>query len=176
MARRSGFRQASRARKTRDWGNGPGGSTVTTLTASGKAILGSGIGPTNEQEITLARTRGILELVMTSGAAGDGWIGAMGIGKTTQQAFTVGGVTSLPGPITEVDWDGWLYHQFFSLHGPAAFASNGTGPFTRNIEVDSKAMRKLGGAELLFAIIEVTEEGASALEVWFDSRMLFLLS
>ena len=38
----------------------------------------------------------------------DGFNGAFGIGLVTRQALAVG-VSAVPTPLDEEDWDGWLY-------------------------------------------------------------------
>jgi len=173
MARRRGsFRTVQR--KSRDWGIGPGSTAVTTITSSSSAVLGGGVTPFGTQELTLARTRGLLRLFLTSASSvGDGYQGAFGIGKVALPAFTAG-IASLPTPITEMDWDGWLFHSIIGAHRSDTGGTSQVGQL--DVEVDSKAMRKFGGQEVLFAAIEVVEIGVAQLNVFFDSRMLFLLS
>ena len=176
MARRSGLsRRIQVPRRSRTWSLGPGGTGVTVFTASSVAILGSGVTPVGT-ESTLARTRGLLEIFLTGAtSAGDGFQGAFGIGKATAAAFTVG-VTAIPTPITEVAWDGWLYHRFISLHAPATVSAGVTPAVTERIEIDSKAMRKITDEEVFFAAVEFTEIGAATMHVFFDCRMLELLA
>ena len=175
MARRRGYSRASSgSRRVTDWGDGPGGVAATAISASSVAILGSGIVPVSAQKLTLVRTRGLLSLVgLTSTSGGDGFQGAFGIGKIALTAFTAG-VGSVPTPVTEVDWDGWLFWYPISLHrGDNAFAN---GSFAQQVVVDSKAMRKFDAEEVLYASLEVTEIGGVTMSVFFDSRMLFMLS
>ncbi len=174
MARSSGFRRQARGRSSgisRDWGVGPGGTAVTQLTGSGVSLLGSALSPQGS-EITVMRTRGIFDAFLEGvpAADGGGYFGAVGIGKATLSAFTAG-IGSLPTPITEADWDGWLWHSFFSLHvGDVTFA--GTPGAQVTMEVDSKAMRKFDIQEVLYAAVEVVETGSAVLNMRFDSRML----
>ena len=44
-----------------------------------------------------------------------------------------------------------------------------------DIPIDSKAMRKIDADMSLFCMMEVVENGAAIMDVWHDSRMLFLL-
>ncbi len=155
----------------RDWATGPGGTGVTTLTASGVAILGSGVSP-GAAELTVMRTRGVVDMfLLGSGAAdGDGFFGAIGLGKCTNAAFDVG-VGSVPTPLAEVDWDGWYWHQFFSVHNPDITFGGSPAVHYRAV-IDSKAMRKFDFRETLYAAIEVVEIGTATLNVFLDTRML----
>jgi len=118
----------------------------------------------------------------TAGGASDGFACMFGIAQTTAAAFTAG-VASVPTPFTEIGWDGWLFHQIFFLRagniidGSAAadhdIVSSRTAAF--NIDVDSKAMRKEDTDKVIYAAIEVTEIGVSAMVAHFDSRLLVKL-
>ena len=155
----------------RDWGNGPGGTAVTSMTATGSSVLGSGITPL-DQELTVLRTRGLFTVFLRGPGAGDGdgFHGAVGIGKCTTAAFAAG-IGSLNTPLTEPQWDGWLWHSFFDIFdNDTTFASDLK---YQRMEVDSKAMRKFDAAEVLFAAIEVVEVGTVTLNAFFDTRMLF---
>ena len=172
MARRRGFSHRSQGfRPSRDWGDGVGSQSSLSLSASGNAFLGAGV-VTTTSEVTLLRTRGLFTAkIITATAAGDGFFGAIGIGLTTLAAFNAG-ISSVPTPVTEVGWDGWLYHSFFGVHSALG---NGAGEpsLGMRIEVDSKAMRRFDAEQVLYAAIEVTEEGAATMDVFMDSRMLF---
>ena len=156
---------------SRDWTDGPGGQALTTISVSSQVILGSGIAAAISEQ-TVMRTRGICDLFINGvgGSDGDGYFGAIGIGKCTAAAFTAG-ILSVPTPVTEVSWDGWLWHSYFSVHD----ADISRGPSTsvhQRIMIDSKAMRKFDGDEVLYAAIETTEIGTAILNVFFDTRML----
>ena len=85
---------------------------MTTRSSSGSAFLGSGVTPV-VSGLTLVRTRGqLFATLAVSSAAGDGYTGVWGIGKVTAAAFAAG-LTAIPTPITEADWDGWLYWSTF---------------------------------------------------------------
>ena len=95
--------------------------------------------------------------------------------KVTEVAFA-GGIGNVPTPITEQDWDGWLYWTPISVHvQDAADPGLGRGS-TQIVEVDSKAMRKFDEGDTLMAVIELVEVGTATGDIWFDSRALFLLS
>ena len=171
--RRSNFQRSSggsRARRPTDWTFGPGGTAKTSLSASSSVILGAGISP-DADAFTVVRLRGRLELTMlTSSAPGAGFHGAFGIGVVAAPAF-IAGITALPTPITELDWDGWMYHQVIGVTGQAAASPFGETSAI-SMEVDSKAMRKMDIQMIIFAAIEVVEIGAATADVFFNSRML----
>ena len=175
MARPRGFsRSPTRSRRQTAWGFGPGGTGITTFTASGIKIIGaqlvlaSGI-----LETTIVRLRGQLEIILqTTGGVGQGFRGAFGIGVVTTAAATIG-ITAVPSPITELDWDGWMYYTMFGVHHGLAAVSDGSGH--ERIDVDTKAMRKFGDEQTLLAVMEVVEIGTADMDVFFDSRMLLKL-
>ena len=111
--------------------------------------------------------------LLTSTDDGDGFFGAFGIGVTTLTSFTVG-VIAVPTPITEIDWDGWLYHTFFDIRQGQTGMSNGSG--YQKIEIDSKAMRKFDSQMVVYGALETTLVGVGSMRIHFDSRQLFLLS
>ena len=163
------------SRRRTGWEEGPGIQTLSQFTTSTAAILGAGQS-FNLDGFTIVRIRGLLDMFLTTATAnGSGFVGAFGIGIVTDAAFAVG-ITAVPTPLTEIEWEGWMYHQFISVHGPAgttAFPAISAGS---QIVVDTKAMRKIGSDEVLMAVIEVTEDVADAtLNVRFGSRMLLKL-
>ena len=164
-------------RRAKAWDDGPGGTGVTEFAATGSAILGSGR-TSNVADITLARLRGACQVFLqTAAGAGEGFHGAVGVAIVTSAAFAAG-VASVPTPITERGWDGWLYHQFFDIHAAEATTANVVQAATGNHrwDVDSKAMRKLEADMTLMAVAEVVEIGTATMDIFFDSRVLFLLA
>ena len=173
MARRTRFTGQSRPRRKKGWEEGPGTSSVVNFTGSSTAILGSGLQVLFDG-LTLARVRGNLSTFLVSAnSAGDGFQCAMGIGIVTLEAFTVG-VTAVPHPMSNIAWDGWLYHRFFSVHVGDKTAGDVAYQQTQ-FEVDSKAMRKLKDDDVIMAVMQVVETGVADMDVFFDSRALFML-
>ena len=188
-SRGSGFRRSfarSQRRKT-SWQIGPqsGVNGAAVAISASQATLLNTVAVVLEDGLTLVRTRGeFTAFLRTSTAAGDGYHGAFGIGVATLAAVTAG-VLSVPTPLTEEDWDGWLYHRYFGIFsgGPLATATAAqqtdlVNPMSAAIrlEVDSKAMRKLETEMALFAAIEVVELGAAGImEFSFNCRMLVKL-
>ena len=186
MARQRGFplrRPAGSGRQTA-WGFGPGGVTATTFTATSKAIIGDGLGLTaGTGKATVVRLRGELMAFLNSATAQvDGFACAFGIGLVTKIAFAAG-VASIPGPLTEMDWDGWMFHTLFQniASGPIAAGTSqdqdamlSTTASVR-LEVDSKAMRKMDEEVILVSVCEVVELGTASMSLFFDSRLLLKL-
>ncbi len=172
MARRSSFSGASQRRRT-GWEEGPGTNSLVNVNSSSVAILGNTQAAV-EDGLTVVRIRGFVELLINQMVAvTDGFTGALGIGIATTAAIGVG-VTAVPTPITEVEWEGWLWHQFFSLHATEIDSVN-TAQVRQTFMIDSKAMRKLETQDAIYAAIEVTETGSSNMVVRLGSRMLLKL-
>ena len=172
------LRQQSRGRfsnrRRTGWEEGPGDFTVQAFTGSGAAFFLTGREALGDG-LTIVRIRGLYELIVTSGAALSGFHGALGIGIVTADAFAVG-ITAMPSPVDDIDWEGWMYYSLFSMINPLAATANSQDNLVIRKEIDSKAMRKIGVNEIIFAGIEVTEVGASGLEARLATRMLVKLS
>ena len=186
MATRRAFRQQGQRRKT-SWETGPRSSSDgATIQLSGSSSVLGITGLLSLQDgITIVRIRGDLNMFLTlAGVPGDGFSGAFGIGLTNENAFAAG-IGSVMLPITDEDWDGWLYHRYFGLNsgGPIAAATADTQRMGVNaisgamhFEVDSKAMRKFDAGMVLYCGVEGLEQGAAAQMEWaFRCRTLIKL-
>ena len=184
--RRGSFQGRPRisVRRATAWEAGIGGTAVQTQAGSSVAILANAGVAALEDGLTIVRTRGRLHLRLgTAGAALNGFTGAFGIGVATSAAFTAG-AASLPTPITEQGWDGWMYWRALQIvavdviDGGAANDKDGiTGNVAyQSIEIDSKAMRKFTKNDTMFGMLEVIESGTAVLDWWVDSRILLKLS
>ena len=179
-------RSQSLRRKT-SWSAGPastGPGGLQTITASGKTAWGV-TSISLEDGLTLVRTLGELNTFLTSAdVVTSGFHGAVGICKVTEQAAAIG-VIAIPGPITDILWDGWLYHRVFSLiaadpalttGGVTAPLQMGAGSASLRLEIDSKAMRKFDALDVQVGIIEVTEIGVASMRFFANTRVLDKLS
>jgi len=124
-----------------------------------------------EDGVTLVRTRGeiLLRLSTTAGGTTDGMSGAIGIGVASENAFGAG-ISGIMNPFDDSEWNGWIWHSFFHLNGPATLGS----AFQR-VEIDSKAMRKIAALDVIYGVIDTIETGVEVLQVIADTRMLFKL-
>ena len=165
------------SRRATSWTFGPT-QVPADLSAAGAAVWPLATG-TIEDGTTLIRTRGVFSAVLTAvGTIGDGFTNAaIGIGITTEEAFVVGGTPSVPHPLADDDWEGWIYHKIIG-----AFRGSSTTPLGRSpmeavrFDIDSKAMRKWEDGMVIFGITEVaTEVGVATLQVQGDTRILVKL-
>jgi len=179
MARsRSGFRGAIQShRRQTAWSLGPN-SLGQFITTSSVTPWSNGVQLLTEAEATIVRVRGYVSLTLEAiSSLGDGFSGAFGMGIVSANAQGVGG-TAIPAPVDDADWPGWLWHRFFDIRSVSATLSDGANAVAavQRIEIDSKAMRKLGNEEVLQMTIQVVEQGTATIEMHGDSRILFKLS
>ena len=180
MTLRRGFHGRSspvRAKRITNWGLGPQAIDVE-FSATGSQIWSTGAVLTIEAAVTLVRLRGLCSFYQTvADAPGTGFAGAVGIGLVTSQAFAVG-VTAVPTPVTEVGWEGWLYHRFFDTRAITATIADGVNAVavTNQFEIDSKAMRKWTDNFTLMGVVEVVEIGIGTVQMHADTRTLIKLS
>ena len=173
MARSRGFVQTRAARRQKSWETGPGQGAVTTSSVSANQILGAGA-QAQEDGLTLLRLRGRYSAFLTAvSAINDGYHGAFGIGIVTAEAFSIG-VTAVPLPITDVGWDGWIFWSPVQLQAHVATAAGET-EVSQEMEVDTKAMRKLRLGDTIYAVTELIEVGTAVISQAFDSRLLVAL-
>ena len=177
MARSRGFSQVPRRRKT--WEQGPGGQAVQTQISGSTALLLVSGAQAVVDGLTLMRLRGSLTLaVNTVSATLSGFSYAFGIGITTDEAFTTGGVTSVPDPDADSAWDGWIWWHSGALKAISGTLADGVNASAlhERIPVDSKAMRKLRLGDVIFAVIKPLEASTATLNTHFDSRVLVALA
>ena len=176
MARsRRGF--PARSRRTVTWGAGPN-AIAQAVSSDGKALSTNGVILTGEAKATIIRIRGHCHLTMgTLNAIGAGFRGAIGLGVVTDDAF-VAGAASVPGPLTDSDWDGWMYHQYFDVRAVTASVADGVNALSvsQRWDIDTKAMRKLSDNQVLAMVIDVVEAGICSMEWNADTRILLKLS
>ncbi len=181
--RGSGRGRLGLRRKT-SWDLGPGQvGAQTRLSSTTSIIASSAITPTVDG-LTVVRMRGELLLqLFEASATAAGFSGAFGIGLGSAAAVGVG-VSAVEVPINNEDWDGWLYHRYFSVFASDAIVlataasesgQNHSVAAALRIEVDSKAMRKISVGDAIYAAIQVTEAGVAQMDWYFNSRMLFML-
>ena len=174
MANQRGGQTRTVRRKT-SWAFGPGSGSLVDVTATTAVFVGSLLAP-GQEGITLARLRGRFRAqLLLVGSANDGMTGAFGIAIATTAALAAG-VNSVPTPITEQSWDGWLYWAPTQLFGVSTSVFPQENGSNLDYEVDSKAMRKMDADQSLYAIWEGdSETGTVTQRMIFDSRVLFML-
>ena len=167
---------ASSRRKT-VWDGGPL-EVDGSVTSSVARLWSTAVVLATAENITIVRIRGIIHLVVqTASANGAGFRGAIGIGIFPTAAVTAG-VASLNIPNSDPDWGGWMWHQFFDVRSITATIADGVnaGVLHQRIEIDSKAMRKMGPQQSLVGITEVVESDTASMEIQAQTRVLVKLS
>ncbi len=97
-------------------------------------------------------------------------VGAFGIGLVSQEAF-IAGVTAVPEPFTDSDWGGWMVMVPFAYNIDFGSATS-LYINSLQIEVDSKAMRKV---EPNSVMVVVAESLTGAFDIADGTRLLQLL-
>ena len=109
---------------------------------------------------------------------GDGFIQyALGICDVSENAAGIG-VTAIPAPLTDVAWDGWIWHHSGAALLSLTTTEEGlTGTAVVRIPIDNKAMRKTPASNVLVGVVELgTEVGAAIVRVSANTRILDKLS
>ncbi len=180
---RRGFRGPMTQRRRTGWEPGPGQvAAQTEISTTIQTIMALGITSALDGS-TIARIRGRYLAYLTSAtAANNGYTGAFGIGVFTTAAFDAG-AASVPGPVTEASWEGWLYWQPIHLltasvvdGGAASDRDQITGrTAVLDLVFDTKARRHFGSDKTVAAVVEVTEQGTAVMRHALQSRMLIYL-
>jgi len=157
------------SRRSSQWSAGSRVSTLQSVTAAGKTTWD--VGQVSTASSTVIRIRGHftaqLSVVTT---AHDGYsVCGIGIGVVSDDAFQIGS-SAMPGPISDSNWD-WMFVNYFSLVGESVTESfQGLGAI--RIPIDSKAMRKLKPNQVVFGMLETSNEvGAATIQLQAMTRM-----
>jgi len=176
VANSRGFRSGLRVpRRRKSWDVGIGQTGVQANISSSSAVIVSSALAVLQDGITLLRLRGEANFMISSVAAAlDGFSGAFGIGVATTAAVTAG-AASVPTPLTEAAWDGWIFWQAMNMKSLTGTLSDFGVNTTLRMPIDTKAMRKLSEDESIYGVIETNEVGTSNLVWHVDSRVLIAL-
>ena len=176
MARSSRFNRAGQhtARRRNSWDAGPS-IAPTSLTAAGVTLWTVGAQSTIDGS-TVVRTRGQGSLFIGSASnVLDGFNeAAVGICIVSENAFGAG-AASVPAPLTDIAWDGWMWHMILSQ-----FRTSSVSPETFQstmeavrFDIDSKAMRKIRESDVVIGVLELgTEIGTTQMEFQARTRIL----
>ena len=178
MARQRGFPLVRGKRRKTAWGVGPE-SINQAINSTAAVLWGTGSALAAQDAVTIVRIRGFLQLMLTStSVAQGGFRGAVGIGIVNDNAFTVGGVASILTPLTDDDWDGWMWHSYLNVNSVTATIADGANAVSAvyRTEIDTKAMRKFNSDEVVMGVIEVAEVGTEIAVLSAQTRMLLKLA
>jgi len=188
VARRRGSfsPRSSGQRRLTAWEIGPAsGSTdgaPETVAGSGAVVMTNAVIAVADG-LTIVRVRGeVSAFFSASSAAQGGFHGAIGLCIVNENAAVVG-VSAMPHPVADQEWDGWLFHRWLSIISAGIIdtgvsKSNDTINTTSaavRFELDSKAMRKFPADQVLVAIAEWTEIGTATMRFSMATRVLVKL-
>jgi hypothetical protein len=82
-------------------------------------------------------------------------VGAFGMCVVSEDAFAAG-AASIPGPFSDASSDLWMVHQYFaqSFQFASGVGAGFNGSFGMQLDIDSKAMRKVTEEERLVVMVE----------------------
>ena len=160
-------------RRKTGWVPGPR-QVPTDLSAAGATIwaIGLQVGVPGE---TIVRIHGEWTIgLITVTAAQDGFA-SIGVGMclVSDNAFGIG-ITAVPHPITDMSWDGWMYHSIRGSLSGFSTTEAGQSPLEAfRAEIDSKAMRKVRDTDVLIGVVELGSETGTAV-AQFSAATRFL--
>ena len=174
--RRSSFqrnRGSSRRRKV-TWSEGPGDTVSASANSS---VLFGDSSQAIIDDLTLTRIRGNLLAQLTSVTTALDGFGRIAVGICNVSENAAGtGVGAIPTPITDIGWDGWIWHTQFSLISLSAVEADVRGGGTYREVIDNKAMRKVHATDVLVAVAEMADEvGAASVQLRLQTRILDML-
>ena len=180
MARLRGFssrRVVGASRRKTDWSEGPF-STIQSLAVGNVATQFTSGQQATQPGLTIVRIRGEFAWsIVAAASANDGFDAlAIGICVITENQNSVG-VTSIPHPLADMEWDGWMYHRLVTglkaLVVDTAEQWGNAGSAQGRVEIDTKAMRKLTETDLVVGVVETgVEVGAATIHFHCRTRML----
>ena len=165
------------SRRKTSWSAGPQ-QIPTNLSAAGATLWALG-SQALEDGLTAVRIRGegsLLQVTTTTVLDGFANVG-LGICNVSENAFNAG-VASVPTPLTDIGWDGWMWHMLLSeFVGMSTTETGQAGSEYVRFPIETKAMRKTRASDVLVGVVELgTEVGAAVLRFQATSRVLDKLS
>ena len=167
----------SSSRRKTAWNVGPHTAGLFTASAAGAVLFNTGVTPT-VSGLTIVRLRGeFTAWISVATTLGDGFQGsAVGFGIVNEEAFAAG-ITSVPSPIDDPEWNGWLYHKYIGSMVSLETTEVARGPLGAvRFDIDSKAMRRFRTDDVIIGVYELlTEIGTAVVTVESKTRLLFKL-
>ncbi len=161
------FRGSSRTSRLTTW-LGPADAGYVNVASGGKSLLASS---SFEEPNTVIRTRGVVSVGPQSFGVDVEIKGAYGVAIVSTDALAVG-ITAIPGPFSDSDWGGWLVWRSFAF---IFEFGDSTGRMFANVnmEIDSKAMRKVESNE---SLVVIAESQGGLFQIWDGTRHLIKLT
>ena len=155
--------------KNRSW-SGITSAAFTAVAASAKVLLGSFVLAVPTIDETILRTVGLISIETDNQATAENQIGGFGLIRVSTTAFAIG-ITAIPGPITDIDDDGWLvYVPFAASTGTVAASLNSV-----QYHFDSKAKRKIQDGESVAIVVE-NASSVHGFDIAVHLRLLAMLT
>jgi len=130
-------------------------STWDNVDVSGTTQVALAFVAAGDRDVTILRSRGLMILMGEPSAFADTDVIGLGLVVVQANAVAAGGA-ALPGPIADAEAD-WLWHTFVGFDaGGVEAAAQPFGASTREIIIDSKAMRRLPRDSQLVLMGEAT--------------------
>ena len=165
-------RQVSRIPKRRTfWTGAQSSATVILATPQNVQIVVTEAALENVPNPTLVRTRGMITLRGLLSADQSSIICGVGLAVLGAKEVAVG-TTAVPLPLTNSDDDRWFWYHAVGLQSaPSGITDMIHSQF---VNVDSKAMRKVGSNEVVALVIELADVSAGVgVQVISTLRYLF---
>jgi len=124
-----------------------------TIAGSTKVLLGSFVLSNAGIDETMLRTVGTLGISPDQSATSEVQIGALGLIVVTDRAAAVG-ITAIPGPITDIDDDGWFLYIPIVQAFRAGDSTGNTPDWATQYHFDSKAKRIVSDGQQIAMVIE----------------------
>jgi len=164
------FRRQSLRRRV-SWGVGPEG--VLSISSGTPALFPNG-SEAGLDDLTLVRIRGWVSIMLTGTNTALGGFPRIGVGicNVTQNAFGVG-LTAVPSPLTDIAWDGWIWHEMLTVQGASSTLDRQDPYATQRVQIDNKAMRKTHLTDTIVGVLETSGEvGAATIHAVMNTRLL----
>ena len=158
--RRSGFiLRGGRMRRETLWGQTA--SVLQTLAVAQTAILTNSLNAAGLalRPFTVIRVRGRVIVRSDQTAGSEDQSVAVGFAVVSDQASAIG-VTAVPTPITDGGSDLWLMYQM--VKSSLIVGSDSAIAQVSDVDVDSRAMRKVEEGQDLIAVVESDTSGVTA--------------
>ena len=169
MATRSGRRQFNRSsRPNRGW-SGLIEPTYTVIPAASRVLLSSFVPSNPGIDLTILRCVGGISVKTDNASSPEDQLGVFGMIAVSDAAAAIG-ITALPDPVDDIDFDGWFLYQSFAQSFHVA-TSVGFGIFDRWYSFDSKAKRILPGEGVTLVAVASNAHASEGFEIAVNLRI-----
>jgi hypothetical protein len=134
-------------------------AVATSATVLTSLMTGVSATQTRFDQMTLLRTIVGIDIARTVHDSGEGSeTFSIGIGIASQEAFAAASLSD-PQIATDFPTRGWIWRAQYRIFG---FAADQPTIFTRRVDLDLRAMRKLENGEAFVTMVNLAQEGVSS--------------